>query len=40
MFGREGNVVEGKDNESGDASSDGLGKDIREAENSRAAKLA
>ncbi len=41
MFGREGNVIEGKDHDSGgDASSDGLGKENREVEDSKAAKMA
>lgn len=39
MLGREGNVIEGKDQESG-GSSDGLGKEAREVEDGKAAKMA
>ena len=40
MLGREGNVIVGKDRESGDSSSDGMTKETRELEDSKAAKLA
>ena len=40
MFGREGNVIDGAVHENGDSSSDGLNKEARELDDSKAAKLA
>ena len=40
MFGREGNAIDGAIHETGDSSSEGMNKEARELEDSKAAKLA
>ena len=40
MLGREENVIDGAKHETGDSSSDGMTKEARELEDSKAAKLA